>query len=460
MFVNGVRACAMLVLGFAWVEPSLRCVLVAPAQGEAQPASRPAVAPANKGAPAFAGLDFDETRSLVVRYRETDHWALKAILLLSLGRQWHPVASPTLKDAIAYRDDRVRAFAVEALLATDEECLQWSVDAELLQSILGQARTAKNSFYKTRLVECLRRVVPKVDGESTNSYGIDAFSRWFEKTKQTFTPAPYRGIPTKPRGPARQSVTAVDRFLTRAVDLNLSGLDVCICIDSTGSMQPVIQAARAGLGDMVAMLRGLAPKFRLGLVHYKDRGELQNGARVLSALTPDASMVERLLSKLQASGGGDFPEAVDGGLDAALHAQTMGWTPQANKLIVLIGDAPPHAENIEKAVSLAREAYERPFQKSRSIPTDGVVDRNANRPFITSAIAVNPHADTTAAFRRISDAGGGMTAILPIGGGAPTEATAQIVQQILALTFGREFTEEAEIFVKVYLEYRANLYIK
>ena len=49
--------------------------------------------------------------------------------------------------------------------------------------------------------------------------------------------------------------------------------------------------------------------------------------------------MQRHLSTLDASGGGDGPEAVTAALAEALN---MEWRQHASKMVVLIGDAPPH----------------------------------------------------------------------------------------------------------------------
>jgi hypothetical protein len=49
--------------------------------------------------------------------------------------------------------------------------------------------------------------------------------------------------------------------------------------------------------------------------------------------------VQKDLSGLYASGGGDGPEAVTAALFEALN---MEWREEASKMVVLIADAPPH----------------------------------------------------------------------------------------------------------------------
>ena len=50
--------------------------------------------------------------------------------------------------------------------------------------------------------------------------------------------------------------------------------------------------------------------------------------------------MEKVIAGLQPVGGGDAPEAVYDGLEAA--CEQLAWRPHACRLAVLIGDSPPH----------------------------------------------------------------------------------------------------------------------
>lgn len=79
---------------------------------------------------------------------------------------------------------------------------------------------------------------------------------------------------------------------------------------------------------------------RIGLVAYRDHPP-QDHTYVTKnfGFSSDINKVERDLSSLYASGGGDGPEAVTAALAEALN---MEWRPAASKMVVLIADAPPH----------------------------------------------------------------------------------------------------------------------
>ena len=133
----------------------------------------------------------------------------------------------------------------------------------------------------------------------------------------------------------------------RALELYASGLEVVLCIDTTGSMQSMIDAAARSVDDIVVLMQAIAPDFRLGLVEYNETGGTRPGASIRSKLTDDARRVRNSLKSIKANGGGDFPERVELGLELALHETRMAWRPQTTKLVLLIGDAPPHDEDVD-----------------------------------------------------------------------------------------------------------------
>ena len=183
----------------------------------------------------------------------------------------------------------------------------------------------------------------------------------------------------------------------------------------------------------------LAPDFKLGLVHYKELGEISDGAQVLSKLSSKTDKVRKRLERLVASGGGDIPERVEKGLLLALDPKEMGWRRETNKLIVVIGDAPPHPDALGEAVFLAGEAYRRPFGgKAGKVKATraGRSSTAVTRPFVTACIGTGPTGvpyETRDTFQAIASAGGGAYAELTNKSERPGEA---IVARILALSFG------------------------
>jgi PKD repeat protein len=116
-------------------------------------------------------------------------------------------------------------------------------------------------------------------------------------------------------------------------------IDVAFVIDSTGSMADDIGAAQESARSIVGTLAGAGADFRVALADYKDvdQGD-PYAARIDLAFTNQADAFGSAVGSLEASGGGDGPEAVYSGVMQAIRALT--WRDGAKKVIVLMGDAP------------------------------------------------------------------------------------------------------------------------
>ena len=84
----------------------------------------------------------------------------------------------------------------------------------------------------------------------------------------------------------------------------------------------------------------LCHRLRVGLVSYRDHPpEEESYVTQKYELTPETHKIEENVKEMSAVGGGDGPEAVD----TALHvANRMEYLRESAKIMVLIGDAPPH----------------------------------------------------------------------------------------------------------------------
>jgi hypothetical protein len=81
-------------------------------------------------------------------------------------------------------------------------------------------------------------------------------------------------------------------------------------------------------------------RLRVGLVSYRDHPpEETSYVTQKYELTPDTSKIENYVMQMDASGGGDGPEAVSTALQVM---NKMEFLNESAKIAVLIGDAPPH----------------------------------------------------------------------------------------------------------------------
>jgi Mg-chelatase subunit ChlD len=114
-------------------------------------------------------------------------------------------------------------------------------------------------------------------------------------------------------------------------------MDLVLCIDTTASMKNEMAALKQKLREVLDDLAARFSPLRVGLVFYKDYGS-EYITRV-SKFSSDMKAVARAINGVQASGGGDTPEAVHEAIYAA--ATKYDWQAE-ERLIILIGDAPPH----------------------------------------------------------------------------------------------------------------------
>jgi hypothetical protein len=146
----------------------------------------------------------------------------------------------------------------------------------------------------------------------------------------------------------------VDKIKTVLEKEKGKSVDIVICLDTTNSMKDDIDAVREKLIPMLEEIIREFKDFRIGLVLYKDYNE-EYLTKVIP-FTRNFEAVRRNLNNIRVRGGRDIPEAVY----EALYDGAIKFTWEAeSRLIVLIGDAPPHPrprgkitrEMVDKAVA-------------------------------------------------------------------------------------------------------------
>jgi hypothetical protein len=114
-------------------------------------------------------------------------------------------------------------------------------------------------------------------------------------------------------------------------------VDIVLCLDTTSSMKNDIDSVRAKLIPMLSEIIREFAAFRIGMVLYKDY--FDEYLNRIVPFTSDFSQFQRTLNAIRVSGGRDIPEAVY----EALHEAAVKFTWEAeSRLVILIGDAPPH----------------------------------------------------------------------------------------------------------------------
>lgn len=174
-------------------------------------------------------------------------------------------------------------------------------------------------------------------------------------TIEVFAP----GAPSSPE-------VRVERALSRGetIPIRLAGnarpvrkLDLVLVIDTTGSMGDELNYLKAELDAIVGNLSSRHPgiDIRLGLVFYRDTTD-QYVVRSYP-FSGRVELVKGALSRQFASGGGDYPEAMDQAMVQAVGG--YAWREDSANVLLLVADAPPHQEGVEETWRSAIEARRR-----------------------------------------------------------------------------------------------------
>ena len=235
----------------------------------------------------------------------------------------------------------------------------------------------------------------------------------------------------------------------------LNQIDLCFVVDTTGSMNPFLSAARMALvNTLTALSRQSDLNLRVGVVEYRDHPPQEMSFVTKHyALTEDLSKIQKVIDGLSASGGGDAPEAVfDGVHEAAVLTE---WRKNSARFILLVGDAPP------QGYDLAPRAHRNDGKKNeveyRRVCTCGLTlsqvtaAAEENR-VVVQALPVQADELTRRAFTEIANATGGIC-----GETANANAVIERIESLMAMEFGnlpldRLVLEMAETMSEINIE--------
>ena len=210
------------------------------------------------------------------------------------------------------------------------------------------------------------------------------------------------------------------KFRRTVAGLRKNGLELVFVFDSTGSMGAVLQAAKDRVAKMVDVLQELVPYARIGVITYRDHGRDETYLLRKVMLSRDFYRAMNFMQTVYAQGGGDEPEAVYDGLREAIRQK---WSPTARRMVILIGDAPPHKKTNGRIASMVKD-----FARNK-------------RSFVHSMITGNdPQSDlgrlTEMSFKRIAKDGRGDALAFS------DEQT--LLRSVMSLAFGRKETRSLD----------------
>jgi Mg-chelatase subunit ChlD len=307
-----------------------------------------------------------------------------------------------------------RFLAVELGAASDDPELK-EIAAETAKQVILRMSRSQAGVLSPRLAA--------VTGERHARRAFE-WQRWLMKNGRKFQIQPaYRLDPEAPTVSLSaiaqldaEEFAGLEDYISK---LGKRELDLAILLDCTASMSGEIAAAQGGIDDMMLFVGDMVSSLRVGLVAYRDRrDEFETKAW---DFTDAISTARQQLWQLAAEGGGDTPEAVYPALKVALTK--LSWRPESTKVLVIVGDAPPHIGYGLHCVEMVQKS------RAQSQLTTHVIQASAKE---------------IKHFPEIAKAGGGRCVSL--------EDDDTLMAEITGLTLGDRYQEEFREFFHTYLE--------
>ncbi|MFP4407733.1 MAG: vWA domain-containing protein [Spirochaetaceae bacterium] len=114
-------------------------------------------------------------------------------------------------------------------------------------------------------------------------------------------------------------------------------LDLVLALDTTQSMRDDMPHLQESLVPLLREVTGRFDRFRIGFVLYRDY--LEEYLTQMIDFQDDLDVAQTVIDRVRVAGGRDLPEAVHEALYRAVHSFT--WE-AGERMVILIGDAPPH----------------------------------------------------------------------------------------------------------------------
>jgi len=232
-------------------------------------------------------------------------------------------------------------------------------------------------------------------------------------------------------------------FGSNLIGLNKKGIDLVIVVDSTGSMQSVLDEVKAEMRHFISELRGMVELSRVGVVAYRDRGEEYMVKWVDFSF--HTAKVQKFVDSLRADGGGDYEEAVKQGIETAMDE--LSWRKSARRILILVGGTPPHKEDRTELTALLKEfrgldgavgAIDVTKRLHEEYDRENWIVKGRVGKFKTSPMP-GFYRETTDAYRQITQTGGGE--LLALG------SEKELLRQVMVLTFGKRWRVEMAGFM-------------
>lgn len=205
-------------------------------------------------------------------------------------------------------------------------------------------------------------------------------------------------------------------FRKTVAGLRDDGFELVFVFDTTQSMGNALEDTKQQLAHQLDVVHSLVPRARFGLVTYRDDGPREEYLTQSIPLAQDPFRALNFVEVAEAHGGGDLPEAVLEGLEVAME---QPWGLKARRAIVLVGDAPPHEDDLPEIRKLVTR-----FASGANCRVHTVVTVSSRR--------TTPNEDALETFKKIARWGQGQALV-------QTEGDDRLLARLLSLAFGRTF---------------------
>lgn len=387
--------------------------------------------------------DDDETRTILTNLLDDPQWQVRCFALRSLGRLRAPLPDGWIERE---QNPRVLRTALRHRYTMDMDRLTRGIESlegssELFDKMLAAELGAASGDDELRkqATETTRTVILRMKRTDAalsprlamltnviDPHRAHRWRHWVMKKGRSFEIEPGFAIAETGAidpGPLARLEPQIFSDLEQYIsELGERDVDLAIVLDCTASMYGELAQAQGEIDNMMLFIGDMVSSLRIGIVAYRDRrDEFETRGWDFTA---DIGVARQRLWTLTAEGGGDGPELVYEAMKAA-YLQ-MSWNRSHEKVLVLVGDAPPHVGYGVKCVELARAAYEQAELVTNVIEADSRDDRSVKH------------------FDEIAEAGGGRKVSLG--------EEDSLVVEITGLTLGERFKDEFSAFFRTYLE--------
>jgi hypothetical protein len=122
---------------------------------------------------------------------------------------------------------------------------------------------------------------------------------------------------------------------------SLAYIDVAFCVDITSSMTPFIAAARLHMTRVLDALRAHpGVDLRVAIVTYRDHGT--GNVVEIHPFAGASAETQRRFDTLTLASPPENTDAAEAAFSGLLACEGLPWRPGAYRIVVLVGDAPPH----------------------------------------------------------------------------------------------------------------------